>query len=482
MAAIERQSSQEIDVQQIKRELYDSKEREADLRDQLKFLEDDGKKMRKKLRDLEDENDNMSKHLKKMTVQHALLSKLHSETGNETNDTAEANIEQKVQYELLEEELSVLKKKMADLEEENEMLHQEMFVLEKKIKEKDHQLQLPAEPTSPNTFYEDKIKEYEKEADEFRWKILEKEKEIEQLYGQLKAVESRKSKGLRKTRSLDSSSVTMDSDYSQIVDLKRQLEFSQQESNVLRDKVISLEAENSALCSEIEILKLQTQQQTESPLRTLAVAYVDTENETHLRAQIKQMVSDRTALVEKIATLSNKCSLLTKTHYPHFYEKMLPTVPYDIVSGMHTCEAEPRDSMPNYSRLKTLTMETSGNDLIVSSNMAASQKITEVETRDPEKLLSDIDESFCVLMQGIVSMDSDEEKVVRTDSDSLLGGQPPDIPSSSVSRSEDDEKMSSEPVSAERDHLMDKILDLEEEVGKCQLFLDPVMRKLALVH
>ena len=463
LAATERQNSQEIDVQQIKRELYDSKEREADLIDQLKFLEDDGKKLRKKIRDLEDENDNMSKHLKKMTIQHALMSKLQHEARNDNNEKAEAEIEMKVQYELLEEELHVLKKKMAEMEEENEMLHQEMFVLEKKIKEQDHQLQLPVEPSSPNSFYQDKINAYEKEADEFRWKLLEKEKEIEQLYGQLKVVESRKGKGLRKTRSLDEPN-EVDSDYSQIVDLKRQLEFSQQESNILRDRVIALESENSTLVSEMESMK-SSLENTSSPLTALAVAYVDNENESQLRAQIKEMDSFRETLIERIASIAENCTLLVKTHYPSFFDERLPAIADATDPG--TDETGSRDSTLNFSRLKTLTMETTGNDLMVSGNMAASQEITEVESRDPEKLLSVIDESFCVLVQRIEKMDSTEEQVVRTDSDSLEGGKTPDMSSSSVLESEDDDdKVSPGTVSPQRDHLMDKILDLEEEVGK----------------
>ena len=540
LASTERQSSQEIDVQQIKRELYDSKEREADLRDQLKFLEDDGKKMRKKMRDLEDENDNMSKHLKKMTVQHALFSMQQNESlnGRDKNNKTEAEVELKVQYELVEEELSVFKKKMAEMEEENEMLHKEMFQLEKRIKEKDHLLQLPAEPSSPNTFYMDKIKEYEKEADEFRWKILEKEKEIEQLYGQLKAAENRRGKGgkgLRKSRSLDSSSADGDSDYGQIVDLKRHLEFSQQEANVLRDKVIALEAENSAQESEIELLKLQSQQQNNYPLTGLAVAYIDTENELHLRTQITKMDSDRIELVEKISALAEKCTSLFAKHCSAFLQKVLPEIPVEQTfgtdGGMNTCEAESRDSLLNFAGLKTQTVESTGNDLMESGNMAASQKIREVEPRDPEKLLSVIDESFCVLVQRIDRMESDETKIVRMasgpsdgsqypdilsskeenvagtssdslegghsqdipfssslskeddenmstepvsdeekevsmDSYSLEGGQSPVIPSSSVLTDEDDENISTMPISTERDHLMDKILDLEEEVGK----------------
>ena len=554
----ERQSSQEIDVQQIKRELYDSKEREADLRDQLKFLEDDGKKMRKKMRDLEDENDNLSKHLKKMTIQHTLVSMQQIEKKGlpalDKNGKTEAAVELKVQYELVEEELSVFKKKMADMEEENEMLHKEMFELEKKIKEKDHLLQLPAEPSSPNTFYMDKIKEYEREADEFRWKIVEKENEIEQLYGQLKAAENRQSKGgkgLRKSRSLDHDSSNGDSDYGQIVDLKRQLEFSQQEANVLRDKVIALEAETIAQESEIEVLKLQTKQQNSFPLSGLAVAYIDTENEAQLRTQIKEMDSDRIELVEKITELAEKCNLLTAKHCSWFLQKVLPEIPVEQTLStdgrMQPREVGSRDFTLNFAGLKTQTVESTGNDLMVSGNMAESQEITEVLPRDPEKLLSDIDESFCMLVQRIDRMESDEKKIVRADSCPSEGGQSPDLPirveaeegtpvptdgdfteashsleisdmekvvgtdsdpikrglspdrlsnydddkvdimstekvsdkdkivpditSSSVLTVEEDDDDDMSTIPAERDHLMDKILDLEEEVGKLNDFI-----------
>ena len=555
LSSTERQSSQEIDVQQIKRELYDSKEREADLRDQLKFLEDDAKKMRKKMRDLEDENDNMSKHLKKMTIQQTLATMKQGEglSPRDRSGKTEAAVELKVQYDLVEGELSVFKKKMADMEEENEMLHKEMFEMEKKLKEKDHLLQLPAEPSSPNTFYMDKIKEYEKEADEFRWKIIEKDNEIEQLYGKLKVAESRQikgAKGLRKSRSLDNDDTNGDSDYGQIVDLKRQLEFSQQEANVLRDKVIALEAQNTAQESEIELLKLQNQQQNNYPLTGLAVAYVDTENESQLRTQIKEMDSDRIELVAKISELAEKCNSLTAKHCSTFLQKVLPEIPVEqtlsSAGGMHTREDWSRDQPLNFAGLKTQTLASTGNDLMESGNMASSQEIREMLPRDPEKLIAHIDESFCMLVQRIDRMESDEEKIVQMDTCPSQGSDSPDLsdragaeeegtpapmdgdiaetghspdisdkeiemetdsdpnkcvpsPDGNSSETDDDNniRMSSEQVSdegkivrdvtsssvlttedddedeiedlvipAERDHLMDKILDLEEEVGK----------------
>ena len=44
-----RQSSMEAELQGVKRELYDSKEREADIMDQLHFVQDDEKMLQKKV-------------------------------------------------------------------------------------------------------------------------------------------------------------------------------------------------------------------------------------------------------------------------------------------------------------------------------------------------------------------------------------------------------------------------------------------------
>lgn len=55
-----RQGSQEVDVAQLMRELSDSLERENDLKEQLRFSEEETKVMRKKLSDFEDENESLT--------------------------------------------------------------------------------------------------------------------------------------------------------------------------------------------------------------------------------------------------------------------------------------------------------------------------------------------------------------------------------------------------------------------------------------
>jgi hypothetical protein len=51
------------------RDLNDAQERETDMRDQLKFTEEDAQSLRKKVSDLETENEGFLKQLSKLTAQ-----------------------------------------------------------------------------------------------------------------------------------------------------------------------------------------------------------------------------------------------------------------------------------------------------------------------------------------------------------------------------------------------------------------------------
>lgn len=61
-----RTGSQE-DPQQLMRDLQDSIEREADIREQLKFAEEEAENLRKKVSRSEDENESLMIQLRKMT-------------------------------------------------------------------------------------------------------------------------------------------------------------------------------------------------------------------------------------------------------------------------------------------------------------------------------------------------------------------------------------------------------------------------------
>lgn len=64
-ASLTRGGSQE-DATQLMRDLQDSMEREADLREQLSFAEQEAESLRKKVLRIEDENESLMVQLKKM--------------------------------------------------------------------------------------------------------------------------------------------------------------------------------------------------------------------------------------------------------------------------------------------------------------------------------------------------------------------------------------------------------------------------------
>lgn len=65
--SLTRGSSQD-DPQQLMRDLQDSIEREADIREQLKFAEEEAESLRKKVLRIEDENESLMVQLKKMAT------------------------------------------------------------------------------------------------------------------------------------------------------------------------------------------------------------------------------------------------------------------------------------------------------------------------------------------------------------------------------------------------------------------------------
>ena len=63
-----RQGSQEYDCAQLMRDLCDSVERETDIKEQLKFIEEESRMLRKKLAEMEDENEALRVQLKKLSL------------------------------------------------------------------------------------------------------------------------------------------------------------------------------------------------------------------------------------------------------------------------------------------------------------------------------------------------------------------------------------------------------------------------------
>ncbi|KAJ1527818.1 hypothetical protein ONE63_007764 [Megalurothrips usitatus] len=256
------------DPAQLLRDLQDSVEREADLREQLKFAEEEAQILRKKVSRVEDDNESLVLQLKKMATK--ARTRRHSPTPNrltpeppvekdEGISDEEDPAELRLLLELNEQEAAVLRRKVEELESEGDKLKRKVKELQDKLIAKNNRKGSVSSLSSvnentissgSNALYEKKIKVLEEETSELRKKLIEKERESERLNAEL-SVSQKKGKGtLAKTKSLEGPSEQ------QAIDLKRQLQVIENEAMVLRQRTQTLEAENEKLNSENKRLQL----------------------------------------------------------------------------------------------------------------------------------------------------------------------------------------------------------------------------------
>ncbi|XP_059483839.1 myosin-11 isoform X7 [Neocloeon triangulifer] len=266
-ASLTRGGSQDDPVQLL-RDLQDAMEREADLREQLRFSEEEEQNMRKKCSRLEDENDSLAMQLKKM----AMKARRRSSPSPGRLSTPEPSLPEKdegisedddpaelrLQLELNEQEAAILRRKVEDLERASETNQNQIKELQEKLSAK-----LPLTATSKGVrsdlrpasssaaVLEKKILVLEEESSELRKKLIEKERDYERLHAELTLAHKR-SKTSARSRSLDSSE--------QALDLKRQLQVIEQEAAILRTKSQELESKNEKLAAENKKLSIRAAQ------------------------------------------------------------------------------------------------------------------------------------------------------------------------------------------------------------------------------
>ncbi|ENN81095.1 hypothetical protein YQE_02463, partial [Dendroctonus ponderosae] len=242
------------DPAQLLRDLQDSLEREADLREQLKFAEEEAENLRKKVSRIEDDNESLVLQLKKMATR--ARSRKLSPTNQrltpeppENKDLSEdENLEEmKLQLELSEQEASVLRKKVEELEADNRRLKTKAKDLNEKLGTKVPVRKSLITSDKGNSIDNQKVKVLEDETNDLRKKLIEKERDCERLHAEI-ALNQKRSKGMQKVKSLDLDQQTLD--------LKRQLQVIEQEAAVLRSKVQNLESENDKLTAENKRLSL----------------------------------------------------------------------------------------------------------------------------------------------------------------------------------------------------------------------------------
>ncbi|XP_073972839.1 uncharacterized protein isoform X5 [Rhodnius prolixus] len=255
--SLTRGDSQEDPVQLL-RDLQDSLEREADLREQLRYAEEEAENLRKKSSRVEDDNESLVLQLKKMATkartrrpspsQRLTPEPVEKDEGISDDDDPS---ELRIQLELNEQEASVLRRKVKELEGEGERLKKKVKELQDTLNSKSPALSkkalLNTEPSKSNAVYEQKMKVLEEEMSELRLKLIEKGRECERLHAEI-SLATKKPKTLQKSKSLDADPQT--------VDLKRQLQVIETEANILRTKTQTLESENEKLMAENKKLSL----------------------------------------------------------------------------------------------------------------------------------------------------------------------------------------------------------------------------------
>lgn len=370
-------------------------ERETDLKDQLKFAEEETKSMRKKLEELEEENDTLIQQLKKMSTAQVTRREEPTQGGAVT----ETEVELKVQLDLNEQDLLLSKKKIQDFGNENEKLKEEIANLKKLIQEKDQQLYVIPEPSSPNAYYEDKMKEMRLEADDLRWRIIEKEREISCLYVQLSNYQTRQSSKPRKTNSFDS-------EYSQVVDLKKHLEYVMQENSELKEKMHDLEDQQG-----------HSLRKSKSPIRIESQVF---ESSRQSPAKNNVEMIGKTSLSDANVMFTN-----SKDDENHSLSHTDQTDTAHIISNTDVLRDPITSTLADNEMANQHDSETCDQKL----------KALELENQNLQLKLSELTKEIELLQQNI-SNDAQERKDAKEE------GQ------------------------ESREELMDTILDLEEEVGE----------------
>ncbi|XP_017153489.1 myosin-4 isoform X7 [Drosophila miranda] len=263
--SLTRGGSQE-DPQHLQRELQDSIERETDLKDQLKFAEEEAEHLRKKVTRFEDENESLMMQLKKMATRsrtrklsptphpHRLAPEVHADRDEGISDEDDP-AELRILLELNEQEASILRLKVEDLEKENAESKKYVRELQAKLRPEaaaanGSKSSLLSFGTSSSSAAEKKLKTLNEELTQLRKSLQEKEQAVETLKEQLSKLNileteneklSKENKRLQTLRKANEK--TGDADLSKI---KETLTVAQRERDELTARVKRMQLEADA--------------------------------------------------------------------------------------------------------------------------------------------------------------------------------------------------------------------------------------------
>ncbi|KRZ74227.1 Protein SOGA2, partial [Trichinella papuae] len=337
-----------INFGQLLRDFQDSLERETDLKEQLKFAEDDLLSVRQKVADLETENEVMMRQLAKLSCEDKRNSSGSGGSGSSrppmTRSYSEGHTQ--IELELAEHEAEVLKTRLRRTERDNDKLIARVALLEKELQKLGAGNREFSEEelfaSVPDTYYKQKAKLLEEELEELRSKFENCNAESDQMY----IAEKRKQElhHQQHTVSGDSSSLTVANNNNNnnnsllhtghstgtstsgsgggggtSVDVNRQMRLIEEELEVLRDRNNMLEKENDRLSSEMRKLYLISSTRANSnnnnaPQMTTSVVDKAADCGTNLKMPERfiQMEKDIHRFIGRISELEQEKELLVK--------------------------------------------------------------------------------------------------------------------------------------------------------------------------
>ncbi|XP_036321036.1 myosin-7B isoform X1 [Rhagoletis pomonella] len=294
---------------QLMRDLQDSVERESDLKDQLKFAEEEAENLRKKVARYEDENDSLMMQLKKMATRSRTTRKLspiphrlvpesaadRDEGISDEDDPAELRI----LLELNEQEASILRQRVDDLERENRETKKQVRELQDRVQQAEVGDKKPSSSSllsfnSATTSAADKkLKALNEELMQLRKTLSDKDRTIERLQAE--------------TVAKIGAALPQDAN----IDAKRQLKLVEQEASVLRSKITTLESENEKLLKDNKRMQLQALRKSSS----LDKNGTNGEELTKLKESLESMERERNELDGKLKRilLESEQKLPTRT-------------------------------------------------------------------------------------------------------------------------------------------------------------------------
>nr|XP_006818656.1 PREDICTED: trichohyalin-like [Saccoglossus kowalevskii] len=230
----------EYDVSSLMSELQETIERERDVQHQLQLTEEESAVMRRKLGEIEQERERVDFELEKYKMHFGTLENPKKE--GEAGDISEKEAELRLQLMMVEQEATVMRRKMCELETRNEELNSALErddIRPAKTKEAEE-----AADGGDNNELRQRLDEVEQHAEHLRHTLLDAEAEIDHLSAKLSKYEE-----------LTTAGILCKNDSREDIDLKQHLRMREEENMTIRKRLVEAEIITRMLEDEVSVYK-----------------------------------------------------------------------------------------------------------------------------------------------------------------------------------------------------------------------------------